>query len=145
MSLGRRSAVPRMRGRLEPLSIPTVTPFAPGNVPNRLSKVRFSLTRNTTCLIGVRVVNALAFTTRGGSGATVGVAEILGWPGGVSEACAVHAAIRASAIAIETDGRRRMPLRHLTKTMFHSRPRAGDADADSLRKLTFRHEPQAQR
>ena len=58
------------------MSIPTVTPFAPGNVPNRLSKVRFSLTTNTTCLIGVRVANASAFTKRGARGATVGVAEI---------------------------------------------------------------------
>jgi hypothetical protein len=65
-----------MRGRLEPRSMPTVTPFAPGNVPNRLSKVLFSLTRKTTCLIGVRVTNAFAFTNRGVRGTTVGVAEI---------------------------------------------------------------------
>jgi hypothetical protein len=55
---------------------PDRDPFAPGNVPNRLSKVLFSLTTNTTCLIGVRVVNAFAFTNRGVRGTTVGVAEI---------------------------------------------------------------------
>ena len=35
-----------------PSSKPNETPSAPGKVPKRLSKVRFSLTRNTTCLIG---------------------------------------------------------------------------------------------
>ena len=37
-------------------------PFAPGNRPNMLSNVRFSLIRNTTCLIGNRV------GTSGGAG-----------------------------------------------------------------------------
>src|SRR5215216_2197773 len=45
-------SVPGVSARWAPSSKPTVTPFAPGNVPNRLSKVRFSLIRKTTCLIG---------------------------------------------------------------------------------------------
>src|SRR5437667_4817064 len=45
-------SVPGVRGRRTPRSYPNDTPSAPGNVPNRLSKVRFSLIRNTTCLIG---------------------------------------------------------------------------------------------
>src|SRR5687767_14988815 len=40
--------------------MPTVTPRAPGNLPNRWSNVRFSLMRKTTCLIGHRVGNAFA-------------------------------------------------------------------------------------
>src|SRR2546421_2538975 len=80
------------------MSIPNETPFAPGNVPNRSSKVRFSLTTKTTCLIGVRVVNAFAFTNRGASGATVGVAEISRLPVGVWEARAVQADRTAKAI-----------------------------------------------
>src|SRR6186997_2773280 len=55
MSPGTRPSVPRVNGRRVPWSIPTVTPFAPGNVPNRLSKVRFSLIRKTTCLMGQSV------------------------------------------------------------------------------------------
>src|SRR5438128_10804082 len=45
-------SVPGVRGRRTPRSYPNDTPSAPGNVPNRLSKVRFSLIRNTTCLMG---------------------------------------------------------------------------------------------
>ena len=78
MSPGTRPSVPRVNGRRVPWSIPTVTPFAPGNVPNRLSKVRFSLTRNTTCLIGVVVSNDAASTFCAGEAATVGVAEMFG-------------------------------------------------------------------
>src|SRR5436190_8088349 len=35
-----------------PWSSATRVPFAPGNRPNRLSKLRFSLMMNTTCLMG---------------------------------------------------------------------------------------------
>src|SRR3990170_5082717 len=54
MSVGRRSGA-RISGRGSPWSIPTLTPFVPGNRPNMLSKVRFSLMTKTTCLIGVAV------------------------------------------------------------------------------------------
>src|SRR6266550_1270961 len=137
MSLGRRPSVPRMRGRLEPLSIPTVTPFAPGNVPNRLSKVLFSLTTNTTCLIGVRVVNALAFTTRGVSGASVGVAEMFGWPGGVPEARPVQADNTRSATATHAEdcGRTCVPLRRVAETMFHSSPHVAARSIASCRSV----------
>src|SRR5712691_4957020 len=48
-------SVPRVSGLRTPWSQPNETPSAPGNVPKRLSKVRFSLIRKTTCLIGQRV------------------------------------------------------------------------------------------
>src|SRR4051794_19169268 len=37
------------------MSQPTLTPSAPGNTPNMWSKLRFSIIRITTCLIGVLV------------------------------------------------------------------------------------------
>jgi hypothetical protein len=49
-------SVPRTSRRRSPSSYPTDVPFAPGNVPNRLSKVLFSLMRKTTCSIGHRVL-----------------------------------------------------------------------------------------
>src|ERR687897_239971 len=49
-------SVPAMSRRRTPRSYPKETPFAPGNVPNRLSNVRFSLIRKTTCSIGHRGV-----------------------------------------------------------------------------------------
>src|SRR5256885_16020437 len=75
-----RWSVPRVSGRRCPWSIPTLTPFAPGNVPNRLSNVRFSLIRNTTCLIGQRVLklSAMASVEEPGvlmDGVTCGVGE----------------------------------------------------------------------
>jgi hypothetical protein len=45
-------SVPVVSRRRTPRSYPKETPFAPGNVPNRLSNVRFSLIRKTTCSIG---------------------------------------------------------------------------------------------
>ena len=64
MSISSRStAGVSVRG--SPWSIPTVTPFAPGYIPNMLSNVRFSLITNTTCLIGVAVSNASASTAAG--------------------------------------------------------------------------------
>src|SRR5215212_2500102 len=60
-----RPSVPLTSGRSTPWSIPVLAPFAPGNVPNRLSKVRFSLIRKITCLIGQRVSKAAASTTDG--------------------------------------------------------------------------------
>ena len=64
--MSRRSTA-GVSGRRSPSSIPTVTPFAPGNSPNMLSKVRFSLITKTTCLIGVAVSIASAFTAAGAS------------------------------------------------------------------------------
>src|SRR6266540_170997 len=64
-SWGRRWSNPLVRGRIVPWSFAVVAPSAPGNRPNRLSKLRFSLIRNTTCLIGVVVWNPFA-TTLGG-------------------------------------------------------------------------------
>jgi hypothetical protein len=65
MSVGSTSgAGSSVRG--SPWSIPTVTPFAPGNRPYMLSNVRFSLITNTTCLIGVAV---WSFVASNGSGA----------------------------------------------------------------------------
>src|SRR5438552_8601266 len=52
-------------GRILPWSLATVTPSAPGKRPKRLSKLRFSLTMNTTCLIGVAVGNRAASTRAG--------------------------------------------------------------------------------
>src|SRR5215216_4663263 len=71
MSLLVRPSVPRTSGRSRPSSIPTLVPFAPGNVPNRLSNVRFSLITNTTCLIGQRVAIEDAST-----GAGPGVSDV---------------------------------------------------------------------
>src|SRR6185436_21094162 len=65
MSPGTRPSVPRTSVRGRPNDIPVVTPFAPGNVPKRWSKVRFSLIRNTTCLIGVAVSSAFASNASG--------------------------------------------------------------------------------
>src|SRR5918994_6439522 len=53
-------SVPAMSRRRTPRSYPKETPFAPGNVPNRLSNVRFSLIRKTTCSIGHRGVDRSA-------------------------------------------------------------------------------------
>src|SRR6266540_112328 len=54
-SWGTRPSVPRVSFRRRPWSIPYLAPSAPGNRPNISSKLRFSLTMNTTCLIGHRV------------------------------------------------------------------------------------------
>src|SRR4051812_1374847 len=78
MSPGTRPSVPRVSGRRTPWSIPDVAPFAPGNVPNRLSNVRFSLIKNTTCLMGVGVGKAFASPGGGASAETVGVGEMFG-------------------------------------------------------------------
>src|SRR5690242_19312806 len=99
MSPGTRPSVPRTSGRLTPWSIPTPAPSAPGNVPNRLSNVRFSFTRNTTCLIGVVVMNDDASIVVAGSEELVGVAEMFGGVGGAGADRSVHAAPTASAIA----------------------------------------------
>ncbi len=48
---------------------PSSFPFAPGKRPNRLSKVRFSLMRNTTCLIGVVVSNSVRVDRAAGGSA----------------------------------------------------------------------------
>src|SRR5438128_9762964 len=47
--------------------MPTDAPSAPGKVPKRLSKLRFSLMMNTTCLIGVVVLKEAASTRVGRS------------------------------------------------------------------------------
>src|SRR6266545_4582037 len=69
-------------GRRSPRSRPDVAPFAPGNRPNRLSNVLFSLIRNTTCLMGHRVSKRDASTgsgrrpmSSGGSGRQSGPSE----------------------------------------------------------------------
>src|SRR6266567_4566131 len=70
--------------------LPVVTPSAPGYFPKKLSKVRFSFTRNTMCLIGLvpaRIRHfGLGLTTLHPLGWTVGpvvplgVGEALGEP-----------------------------------------------------------------
>src|SRR5580765_2123729 len=60
-----RPSVPLINGRSTPWSMPVLAPFAPGNVPKRLSNVRFSLIRKMTCLIGHRVGKAEASTASG--------------------------------------------------------------------------------
>src|SRR5512134_2419052 len=83
MSPGVRPSVPRINGRGCPRSIPTLTPFAPGNVPNRLSNVRFSLIRKTTCLIGNSVSSDDASKT---SGSPLVITLGLGDPSALGEA-----------------------------------------------------------
>src|SRR4029079_17679495 len=81
MSIGSRPSVPCINGIGCPSRIPTLTPFAPGKVPNRLSNVRFSLIRKTTCLIGNFVSRECASNA---AGAWVGPLEEVGPLGGVA-------------------------------------------------------------
>src|SRR6478736_6676943 len=59
--------------------VPCVAPFAPGNVPNKVSKVLFSFTRNTTCLIfdraSLTVALSVVFATKTTDSATVKLAR----------------------------------------------------------------------
>src|SRR6266511_1616449 len=64
-SWGRRWSYPLVSGRVVPWSFAVVAPSAPGNRPNRLSNDRFSLIRNTTCLIGVLVWNRVGSLVAG--------------------------------------------------------------------------------
>src|SRR3954453_17143067 len=103
MSTGSWSGL-RSSGRRAPWSIPDVAPFAPGKVPNMLSKVRFSLIRNTTCLIGHRVLTESASNlcgrVEGSSGGASG-------PGGVGVDRSTHeAAIASTRSAAKTPRRR---------------------------------------
>src|SRR5215210_8408131 len=68
-------SVPGVSGRRCPSSSPNETPSAPGNVPNRLSNVRFSLIRNTTCLIGQRVLPPVTITPGEGEAEAPGSGE----------------------------------------------------------------------
>src|ERR1044072_1273718 len=112
MSPGTRPPVPRSSGRVTPRSIPTRTPFAPGNVPNRLSKVLFSFTRKTTCLIGVVVRNDDASTAVAGSDELVGVAEMSGGLVATRVERSVHAtAVIAIATTRKAARRTRLALR----------------------------------
>ena len=53
--------MPRLSWILSPVdSLAVVAPSAPGNRPNMLSKVRFSLTMKTTLVIGISVAGAAA-------------------------------------------------------------------------------------
>src|SRR6478752_7574428 len=108
MSPGTRPSVPRTSGRVAPWSIPTRTPSAPGNVPNRLSNVRFSFTRNTTCLIGVVVRNDDASIDEAGRDELVGVAEMSGDDvEGAGDVRSVHAIPRPRATSKASTKRRR--------------------------------------
>src|ERR1044072_3162552 len=109
MSTGSVSG-PRRTGRRVPWSIPDVAPFAPGNVPNRLSNVRFSLIRNTTCLIGHRAFAEPAWDGAGGPEGRSGGAS---GPGGgglgrsTQEAAIVRESRRAAMTRTRYRGRRR--------------------------------------
>src|SRR3954470_21259138 len=104
-----RWSVPRVSGRRVPESIPQLCPFAPGNVPNRLSNVRFSLMRNTTCLIGQRVLKLSAMASVEEPGESSGAGDALGEAGpvgggdggGPPSGLAVHAI--ANRTATSTD------------------------------------------
>ncbi len=90
--------------------MPVVAPFAPGNRPKMLSKLRFSMIRKTTCLIGVRV-SIVETSTASGSGwvTTVGVPDTCGaWlaarvgDDGCSEVSSLVQATATSANAAST-------------------------------------------
>src|SRR4051812_23003214 len=69
----------------------SAAPFAPGNVPKKLSKVRFSFKMTTTCWIG--------YVTGVGVGVLVGTAVFVGalvGPGVLVADAATSAALRAS-------------------------------------------------
>src|SRR5918994_1112291 len=57
-----------MSGTSTPERIPVVVPLAPGYRPNRLSKLRFSSIRYTTCLIGHRVSTPAGVASNDGLG-----------------------------------------------------------------------------
>src|SRR3954470_18877965 len=93
-----RWSVPRVSGRRVPESIPQLCPFAPGNVPNRLSNVRFSLMRKTTCLIGQRVLKLSAIASVEDPGDFTGV--VAGEELGETGAAAVVGDVRGPSLGV---------------------------------------------
>src|SRR3990170_3582202 len=100
MSPGVRPSVPRISGRGSPRSLPTVTPFPPGDGPNMWSYVRFSLIKNTTCLIGNFVSSAAASNASGSPVVmTLGLGSLGVGDDRGSASLVVHAAATSPAIA----------------------------------------------
>jgi len=137
------SAAPRFHpGDPSALTIPfdsrfdTDSPCFGTYVPYTLSNVRFSFTRNTTCLIGVVVTNDDPSTEVAGSDELVGVAEM---SGGEVDASGVDRSVHATATIMRLVERRVM--KGITLCIYISHNNVADSTATDLQYYLNKQKP----